>query len=108
MSLPSCPVAPDGSLTCYTPVGTATLGAGRWGQLDLAGDVWEWMLDWYTTYVDPCIDCSYLTATGAGRVFRGGGWSNIESSLELFATDRQATDATYRESAIGFRCARTP
>ena len=36
------------------PVGTPTLGAGRWGQLDMAGEDFEWNLDWYATYVDPC------------------------------------------------------
>ena len=37
------------------PVGTATLGAGRWGQLDLAGNMWQWSLDWYApSYASPC------------------------------------------------------
>ena len=29
----------------FAPVGTPVLGAGRWGQLDLTGDVDEWTLD---------------------------------------------------------------
>ena len=36
------------------PVGTAALGAGFWGQLDLVGDDWEWTLDRYADLVDPC------------------------------------------------------
>jgi hypothetical protein len=41
------------------PVGTATLGAGQWGQLDLAGCLSEWTLDWYAPHVQPCVDCVY-------------------------------------------------
>src|SRR5208283_3361813 len=43
---------PSSSGTCaasgvssVAPVGTAALGAARWGQLDLIGDLWEWTLD---------------------------------------------------------------
>jgi sulfatase modifying factor 1 len=32
-------------VTSIAPVGTATLGAGLWGQLDLAGEMWEWNLE---------------------------------------------------------------
>jgi hypothetical protein len=66
----------------------ATLGAGRWGQLDLAGDVSEWNLDYYSAdghYVDPCTDCSYLTAASA-RVLRGGDFA--DDSLRLFPANR--------------------
>ena len=50
-----------GNATGLAPVGTATSGAGRWGQLDLAGEIWEWNLDWKQTYVNPCTDCVNLT-----------------------------------------------
>src|SRR5450432_2957395 len=53
------------------PVGTPTLGAGKWGHLDLVGDVSQWTLDGYADYVDPCIDCANLTALSA-RTSRGG------------------------------------
>ncbi|MGA3123092.1 MAG: SUMF1/EgtB/PvdO family nonheme iron enzyme [Polyangiaceae bacterium] len=57
--------------TNIAPVGTATLGAGYWGQLDMAGEVFEWNLDGYATYVDPCTNCANLTTT-LPRVLPGG------------------------------------
>jgi formylglycine-generating enzyme required for sulfatase activity len=103
---------PNGSGTCtgvanIAPVGTATLGAGYWGQLDMAGDVWEWNLDWYAPYVDPCTNCAYLT-TASYRVVRGGDFS--VSALVLLPPFRSygLVNPSSRFLYIGFRCARTP
>jgi sulfatase modifying factor 1 len=101
---------PNGSGSCsgvtnIAPVGTATLGAGVWGQLDLAGNVWEWNLDGYATYVDPCTDCAYLTAASA-RVIRGGDFG--DSTSNLLPPYRNDDTPTIRGSTIGIRCARTP
>src|SRR5262249_48048758 len=46
---------PSGSGTCtgatnIAPVGAAASGAGRWGQLDLAGELWEAIMDLDATY----------------------------------------------------------
>ncbi len=94
------------------PVGYATLGAGLWGQLDLAGEVWEWNADWDADYVDPCVNCAYLTApsdagsTGpAARVFRGGIFLNYEATL--FTYIRYFHPPTDRDGSLGFRCARS-
>ena len=59
-----------GNSTGLAPVGTAANGAGRWGQLDLAGQIWEWNLDWKQTYVNPCMDCVNLTKA-TYRIVRG-------------------------------------
>ena len=49
-------------------------GDGKWGQSDLAGNVWEWTLDWYASpYSMPCNNCADLTAASY-RVVRGGGF----------------------------------
>jgi formylglycine-generating enzyme required for sulfatase activity len=105
---------PNGSGGCTTttsaaniaPVGTAALGGGRWGQLDLAGDVSQWCLDWYATYVDPCADCAYLTA-GSGRVARGGNF--LFATWELVVPQRRDPPSpSFRAYPLGFRCARAP
>jgi len=91
------------------PVGTATLGAALWSQLDMAGELFEWNLDWSAPYVDPCIDCAYLTSTQSftDRVTRGGCYGGITSSLQA-ANRGLLEDPTDHDSVIGFRCARSP
>jgi formylglycine-generating enzyme required for sulfatase activity len=87
------------------PVGTATLGAGVWGQLDLAGNVWEWALDQYAAYVDPCADCAFL-ATNADRVFRGGNFYGPAS--DQLPNIRSKGPPGNRDDFFGLRCARAP
>jgi len=101
---------PDGSGTCtgvanFAPVGTAVMGVGVWGQLDLSGSVLEWNLDAYANYVDPCSDCAYLTP-GSDRVTRGGGAGYDLASLRPPA--RNSSDPAARDSDVGLRCARAP
>jgi formylglycine-generating enzyme required for sulfatase activity len=57
-------IGPCTGVTNIAPVGTPTLGAGRWGQLDLAGNVEEWTLDWAGT-PSMCVDC-FFVPTGPG------------------------------------------
>jgi formylglycine-generating enzyme len=87
------------------PVGTAALGAALWGQLDMAGSVWEWTLDYFASYVSPCVDCANF-ATAATRVTRGG---NFNTAADLFPPIRHANNpADMGAYAYGFRCARAP
>jgi formylglycine-generating enzyme required for sulfatase activity len=90
------------------PVGYASLGAGYWGQLDLAGELWEWNLDWYTpTYVDPCTDCAYVPSSPTtGRALRGGDYFGDATILP--PSSRTNGYPLYRSSVAGIRCARTP
>ncbi len=86
------------------PVGTTTLGAGLWGQLDLAGDLWEWPLDWYAAY-RACTDCADFTVASY-RVFLGGSFGS--GVYELLPPFRVLTDPESRSSNAGFRCSRSP
>jgi formylglycine-generating enzyme required for sulfatase activity len=88
------------------PVGTPTLGAGAWGQLDLTGNLWEATLDFYATYVDPCADCAFLTAALGSTVVHGGLFSSPPSNLP--PPVRIMNAASNRSSATGLRCARSP
>jgi formylglycine-generating enzyme required for sulfatase activity len=99
-----------GSGTCtgvanIAPVGMATSGGGVFGQLDLAGEVDEWNLDWYAPYVDPCSDCVDTTEAVA-RVFRGGDFA--DTSGVILPRNRASRAPSTRAATIGFRCARTP
>jgi formylglycine-generating enzyme required for sulfatase activity len=99
---------PSGSGGCTggaAPVGTATLGAGLWGQLDLAGNVNEWNADWFASYAGPCTDCADLTAASF-RVIRGGYFDNDPSYL--LPPGRSDDPPTVRSICLGLRCARGP
>jgi len=95
-----------GNTTGLAPVGTAAMGAGRWGQLDLAGEIWEWNLDWKNTYVNPCTDCVSVTKASY-RIVRGDNFGG--SVNNLVPTVRGGDIAPEgRDSNFGFRCARAP
>jgi formylglycine-generating enzyme required for sulfatase activity len=105
---------PDGSGTCdgtvrnLASVGSAKLGAGRWGHLDLVGNLMEWYLDYFAqSYVSPCTDCAYL-ADGSGRAPRDGYYGSNEVNLLLSAYRNNGFYPANRFYSSGFRCARTP
>jgi formylglycine-generating enzyme required for sulfatase activity len=99
---------PGSNVCTPAPVGHATLGAGLWGQLDLAGNVFEWNLDWFAasgTYVDPCTDCAYLDPASL-RVDRGGRFDvGTASMLPTYLGNYPPADRFF---PLGVRCARTP
>jgi len=109
--------ATSGKDTCTgvvnaAPVGFAAKGVGRYGQLDLVGNVWEWNLDRYASYVSPCDDCAYLTGNTTNRVLPGAGFhtgASLGATL-LYSYNRSQVSYnadTYRgDYAVGVRCAR--
>jgi sulfatase modifying factor 1 len=93
-------------LADIAPVGSAPLGVGRWGQLDLTGNVYEWMLDYSAaTLPASCPDCAATTG-GTERIFRGG--SYVSSASELVTSPGVRTSPLNSGGDGGLRCARAP
>lgn len=88
------------------PVGSYPSGASPYGVLDLAGNVAEWIQDWFAQdyYSRSPTRNPVGPDTGELRVVRGGSWS--ESSLYLRAYYRSARRPHETDDRIGFRCAR--
>ena len=89
--------------TTAAPVGSRPAGAGRWGQADLAGNVSEWLLDWYRSpyATSSCADCQDLT-TATARVVRGGHYNS--SGGAVVTSLRSSTTPTTAAATTGLRC----
>ena len=91
---------------------TARIGAFEndqsvYGVVDMAGNVREWVDDWYDQYAyrlrdgEKGIEPEMRTA----RVLRGGSWT--DSLVNARTTARFKMLPRYRDTAIGFRCAKS-
>jgi formylglycine-generating enzyme required for sulfatase activity len=87
-----------------TEVGSYADGKSPYGLYDMAGNVWEWVSDWYDAYPGNTISNSdYGTKY---RVLRGGSWYDSEYVLRTSYRGRDTPDVI--NLYVGFRCARSP
>ncbi len=86
-------------------VGSHPAGASPYGVMDMAGNVLEWVNDWFglNYYSTSPVSNPTGPVSGSYRMLRGGSWSYPDSS-QLVAVRENGTP-TSRNNIIGFRCA---
>jgi sulfatase modifying factor 1 len=103
--------ATDSSFADIRPVGSRALGAGPFGQMDLAGSMAEWTLDDLPTdsapvSMPPVTDWAAFDPRGGTAGIRGGDWASQPE--ELVVTLYRFSLRESRFPQFGFRCARGP
>lgn len=88
------------------PVGQFLQGASPYGLLDMAGNVAEWVQDWYDPdyYAKAPLTDPPGPARGVLKAMRGGSW--LKPAMSLRTSDRDFGNTQTRPSGTGFRCAR--
>lgn len=96
----------DSNIGTTSSVGSYPLGASPYGALDMAGNAWEWVADWYD--VDYYSKSPYANPSGpkdgSGRGMRGGSW--VWGGETVRVTDREWGRQDESYWSTGFRCAK--
>ena len=89
-------------------VGSYEDGKSPYGINDMAGNVWEWVSDWYDAdyYKTAPLRNPKGPTTGMSKVVRGGSWGS--GSQGLRAAERETHVPSFQGYGTGFRCAKTP
>jgi formylglycine-generating enzyme required for sulfatase activity len=96
----------EGGRGATVPVGSFADGASFYGAMDMAGNVWEWVNDWYEAgyYQSGVTTDPQGPEGGVDRVLRGGGYNNGLHDVRV-ANRHKGGQAGYAPDH-GVRCAR--
>lgn len=92
-----------------TLVSSYEKGGSVYGAYDMAGNVWEWVRDWYdeTYYQNSPLSNPFGPDSGQYRVLRGGAWF-IGGGNDVRSAVRDWNLPTVTSYVLGFRCVRSP
>jgi formylglycine-generating enzyme required for sulfatase activity len=102
---PNCDFANFSGCVGYSvPVGSYPLGASPYGVLDMGGNVWEWVTDWYDEnyYNESPVFNPLGPEMGVYKVLRGGSRAFIIGYMRTSARNRLVPYLTF--CSLGFRC----
>lgn len=100
-----------GSVCGVAEVGSYASGASPYGVMDMAGNLWEWVKNWYTEDYYEISPSSNPPgpSTGSEKGVRGGSWFNRPRYMRSANRHRRAPDYAGADHGFyhyGFRCAR--
>ena len=84
-----------------SPVNAYPRGISPFGAEDMAGNVWEWCLDYYEAYKGKDVKNRRGPSAGNNRIYRGGSWKSRAASLRTTARGFNTPD--YLANDLGFR-----
>ncbi len=85
-----------------SPVGDFPAGASIYGALDMAGNVYEWVTDWFEPYSRITQVNPVGPPSGSEHVIRGGSWG--DDLVHIRTAVRSHINVPNSSNFIGFRC----
>ena len=95
----------EGGAETVSVIGNHHMGQSPYGVQDLAGNLYEWVMDWYADnfYTNSPAINPRGPGEGTAKVQRGG--SYINTPYRLRSSFRTKGDPTEQDPNVGFRCA---